>query len=88
VLVGESGARAHLELTLFTTKAPYDLAALAVDLVDGEGSACGDEQVAVVIYVYGSDVEVVEVLLIVEVLEEPLGTFRWLEVALLETYVL
>jgi hypothetical protein len=38
---------------------PDHLPALAVDLVDGTGRAGGDEQVILVIHVYGVDVEVV-----------------------------
>jgi hypothetical protein len=61
VLVAGSGARAHLEVALLATQAPYDLAALAVDLVDSGGMASGDEQVIVMIYVYGVEMEVVKV---------------------------
>src|SRR5215212_9713470 len=60
VLVGESGARSHLEVALLTPEPPQDLAAFALYLVDGRGPFSGDEEVAVKVYVYGVDVEVVE----------------------------
>jgi hypothetical protein len=59
VLEGGPGVIAHLEVALFTAEAPQDPAALAVDLGDGPGVAGRDEQVAVVVDVYGVDVEVV-----------------------------
>ena len=59
VLEGEWGARAHLEVVLLPAQSPHDLACLAVDLVDGAGRAGGDEQVILVIHIYGVDVEVV-----------------------------
>src|SRR5215216_1046640 len=63
VLVGEPGARTHLEVAPFAAKAPDDLAALAVHLVDGPGSLGVDEEVAVWFHLYGVDVEVVDRLL-------------------------
>src|SRR5215218_2728790 len=60
VLEGESGASTHLEVTLLAAEAPNDLTAFAVDLVDGGGIASGDEEVVIVVYVYGVDVEVVD----------------------------
>src|ERR687886_168103 len=55
VLEGKSGTWAHLEIALLAPKAPYDLAGFTVDFVDGGGFASGDEQVGVVIHVYGVD---------------------------------
>ncbi len=52
--------RTHLEVALLAAETPDDLARLAVDLVHGAGPAGGDEQVILVVYVYGVDVEVVE----------------------------
>src|SRR5215208_6472236 len=60
VLVSESGSWPHLEVALFPSQPPYDLAALAIDLVDAGCPAATDKQVAIVIYVYGVDVEVVD----------------------------
>ena len=61
VSVAGSGASTHLEVALLASEPPYELTATAVDLVDGEGIAGGgDEQVGVVIYLYGIDVEVVK----------------------------
>src|SRR5215204_1725284 len=60
VLEGEWGARSDLEVAFVAAEPPQDLAALAVDLVDGRGPFSGDEEVAVEVYVYGVDVEVVE----------------------------
>src|SRR5918998_4618580 len=60
VLKDGSSARPHLKCALFPPQAPYDLTGHAVDLVDGGGLAGGDYQVAVVVYVYGVDVEVVK----------------------------
>src|SRR5215210_6506783 len=60
VLVSESGAWPHLEVALFAAQAPYNLAALAIDFVDAGCPAATDKQVAIMIYVYGVDVEVVD----------------------------
>ena len=60
VLEGESGAWTHLEVALLAAKAPYDLAPFAVYLVDGGGFAGRDQQVVVVVHVYGVEVEVVD----------------------------
>src|SRR5215212_6512599 len=60
VLVSEAGALTHLEVALFAAQAPYNLATLAIDLVDGGCPAATDKQVAIVIHVYGVDVEVVD----------------------------
>ena len=61
VLEGGSGTRTHLEVALLPAESPHDLARLSADLVHGTGRAGGDEQVILIIYVYGVDVEVVEV---------------------------
>ena len=60
VLEGESSTRTHLKVALLTPEPPQDLAALTLYLVDGRGPFSGDEEVAVEVYVYGVDVEVVE----------------------------
>src|ERR687893_3313241 len=59
VLEGGPGSLPHLEVALLATKAPDDLAAFAVDLVDGPGISGTQEQVAVGLYAYGVYVEVV-----------------------------
>src|SRR5215218_9105521 len=79
VLPGPPGAWIHLEGALLAAQPPQDLTALAVDLVDGGGSAGGDKQVGVVIDIYGVDVEVVE--------GHP-GILRWVSVGLFRCYVL
>src|ERR671917_2881384 len=60
VLEGESGAGTHLEVALLAAQAPDDLSRLSVYLVDGRGLAGGDQQVVVVVHVYGVEVEVVD----------------------------
>src|SRR5215213_5500889 len=60
VLVVRSRPLTHGEVAFLSAKPPDDLARLAVDLVDGGGPAGRDQQVLVVVYVYGVDVEVVE----------------------------
>src|SRR5215211_63619 len=60
VLPGGAGVLSHLEVALLAAEAPDHLAATAVHLVDGPRVAGGDEQVPVVVDVYGVDVEVVE----------------------------
>src|SRR3712207_1435971 len=47
VLVAGSGPRAQLESALLSAQPPYDLARLAVDLVDREAPAGGNQQVGV-----------------------------------------
>src|SRR5215213_10380341 len=59
VLEGGPGSLPHLEVALLATKPPQDIARFAVDLVDGPGVAGTDEQVVVVVDIYGVDVEVV-----------------------------
>src|SRR5215211_7430325 len=60
MLVGEPGARAHLEVALLPAQPPYDRTGLAVDLIHGGGAAGRDKQVIVVVHIYGIDVEVVD----------------------------
>src|SRR5919112_2224832 len=60
VLGNEAGSWTHLEVALLAAEAPQDLTVFAVDFVDGRCPFGGDEEVAVVIYLYGVDVEVVE----------------------------
>src|SRR5215217_2931532 len=60
MLEGRHGARTHLEGTLFPAELPDDLARLSVDFVHSAGITGGDEQVLLIVYVYGVDVEVVE----------------------------
>src|SRR5215208_176035 len=60
VLVGESGTWPHLEVALFPSQPPDYLATLAIDLVDAACPAGTDQQVAIVVYVYGVDVEVID----------------------------
>src|SRR5919112_2708555 len=79
VLGNEAGSWAHLEVALLATEAPQDLTVLAVDLVDGGGPFGGDEPVAVEIYLYSVDVEVVE---------GRAGVLRRLAVGLLDAHVL
>src|SRR5215204_974626 len=79
VLVGEFGAWPHLEVALFTAQPPYNLTALAVDLVGGGGVAGRDDPVTVMIHVYGVDMEVVEVLR---------GTHPRFEIGLVEFHVI
>src|SRR5215204_7322292 len=79
VLEAKSAARTHLEVALLASKAPDDLTTFSVYLVDGEGLAGRDEQVVVVIYFYGVDVEVVE---------PPAAILRHRGIALLETHMI
>src|SRR5215210_1052115 len=79
VLPGPPAARIHLEVALLASQPPHHFAALAVDLVDRGGPAGGDEEVGVVVYVYGVEVEVVE---------GPLGTLRRRAVGLLDVHML
>src|SRR5215207_7949514 len=60
VLVVGASSQTHVEVAPLPAKPPGDLARLAVDLVDGGSPTGRDEQVFVIIYVYGIDVEVVE----------------------------
>ena len=60
MLEGGAGAFPHLEVAPLAAEAPDDLAASSVQFVDGGGVAGGDEEVVVLVYVYGVDVEVVE----------------------------
>src|SRR5215213_6145328 len=60
VLVGESGTWPHLEVALFPSQPPDDLATLEIDLVDAACPAATNKQVAIVVYVYRVDVEVVD----------------------------
>src|SRR5215212_1188276 len=59
VLESGPGAGTHLEVALLPAQTPDDLSRLSVDLVHGGGVAGGDEQVILIVYVYGVDVEVV-----------------------------
>src|SRR5829696_6094378 len=59
VLVGELGAWTHLEVAVFPSQPPQDLPTVALYLVDAPGVAGREEQIAIVVYVYGVDVEVV-----------------------------
>jgi hypothetical protein len=59
VLEGGPGTRTHLEVALLPDESPHDLAAVALYLVYGPGISGTEEQVAVGLYVYGVDVEVV-----------------------------
>src|SRR5215218_4209680 len=78
VLPGPPGAWIHIAGALLAAQPPQDLTALEVDLVDGGASAGGDEQVGVVIDIYGVDVEGVE--------GHP-GILRWVSVGLFGSYV-
>src|SRR5215212_907307 len=60
MLEGSHGARTHLEVALFPAELPDDLARLSVDLVNSAGITGGDEQVFLIVYIYGVDVEVVK----------------------------
>src|SRR5215208_398574 len=59
VLEGALGTWTHLEVALLASKTPYDLSVLSLYLVDTRGISGTEEQVAVGLYVYGVDVEVV-----------------------------
>src|SRR5829696_4535951 len=59
VLEGALGAWTHLEVALLPAESPHDLAAVSLYLVYGPGISGTEEQVAVGLYVYGVDVEVV-----------------------------
>src|SRR5919107_4895343 len=65
VLPVGAGALPHLEVTLLATETPQHLPVSAVYLVDGGGVAGGDEEVVVVVHLYGVDVEVVELVAVV-----------------------
>src|SRR5215217_7873576 len=60
VLPVGSGTVSHVEVALFPAKTPDDLSRLPVDLVHRASPAGRNEQVILVIYIYGVDVEVVE----------------------------
>src|SRR5215208_212248 len=77
VLEGAPGARTHIEVALLPAEAPQDLSTGAFYLVDAPGVASGDEQVAIEIYVYGVDVEVVV---------GKVEIVGWLDVGLLDAY--
>src|SRR5215211_3062282 len=79
VLEGALGARTHIEVALLAVQSPCDLPALALYLVDAPGIAGTEEQVAVGLYVYGVDVEVVV---------DMVGIFGQLDVGLLDVDVL
>src|ERR687897_789710 len=78
VLEGALGAWTHLEVAPLPAESPHDLAAVALYLVYGPGIAGTEEQVAVGLYVYGVDVEVVV---------EKVGIFGQLDVGLLDADV-
>src|SRR5919107_4807566 len=78
VLEGDPGVLTHLEVAPLPAKSPYELSALALYLVDAPGIAGTEEQVAVGLYVYGIDVDVVE----------KVGIFGQLDVGLLDADVL
>src|SRR5215208_660086 len=59
VLEGALSTWTHLEVALLASKTPYDLSVLSLYLVDTRGISGTEEQVAVGLYVYGVDVEVV-----------------------------
>jgi hypothetical protein len=59
VLEGAPGTGTHLEIALLPAESPHDLATVALYLVYGPHVADTEEQVAVGLYVYGFDVEVV-----------------------------
>src|SRR5215213_2154792 len=84
MLIACACAWAHLEVALLASQLPYDLTALAVNLVDRKGPAGTNEQVGVVIDVYGVDVEVVEDLLREEEAERPPRSLGWLAIGLRE----
>src|SRR5215208_201267 len=79
VLEGALGAWTHLEVAPLPAESPHDLAAVALYLVYGPGIAGTEEQVAVGLYVYGVDVEVVV---------EKVGIFGQLDVGLLDADVI
>src|SRR5215208_2541516 len=80
MLEGESGTGAHLEVALLAPEAPDDTARVAVYLVDGAGLAGADQQVVVMIDVYGVQVEVIDA--------RGLYVLPGLAVTLVETYVI
>ena len=59
VLVEKSHAWPHLEVALVAAEAPDDFARLAGDLEDRRGRTGRDDQVVLVVKVYGVEVEVV-----------------------------
>jgi hypothetical protein len=79
VLEGAVGTFTHLEVALLAAEAPQYLSALAHYLVDTPGIAGAHEQVAVGLYVYGVEVEVVV---------EMVGIFWELDVGLLDADVI
>src|SRR5215212_9724518 len=79
VLVVRPRPLTHGEVAFLSAKAPDHLAPLAVYLVDGGGPAGRDEQVSVVVYVHGVDVEVVE---------RRLEIGWWFEIRLFQGHVL
>src|ERR687898_2122827 len=78
VLEGALGTWTHLEVALLASKTPYNLSVLSLYLVDGPGISGTEEEVAVGLYVYGVDVEVVV---------EMVGIFGQLDVGLLDADV-
>src|SRR5919112_555289 len=79
VLEGALGALTHLEVALLAPEPPYDHSVLSLYLVHGPGISGTEEQVAVGLYVYGVDVEVVV---------DVLGIIGRLDVGLLDSDVL
>src|SRR5215208_8176988 len=79
VLEGALGTGTHLEVALLASKTPCDVSVIALYLVDAPGIAGAEEQVAVRLYVYGVDVDVVV---------EIVGIFGQLDVGLLDSDVL
>jgi hypothetical protein len=59
MLKGGPDTRTHFEVAILPAKTPDDLSRLPVDLVHRASPAGRDEQVILVIYIYGVDVEVI-----------------------------
>jgi hypothetical protein len=59
VLESEDNTLAELEVSRFATELPNDLASFSIDLVSGVNISCGDEIVALVVFVNRVDVKVI-----------------------------